>query len=405
VRLLHVFGGPFPTVQGTQALVATTCRLLAAAGHDVHLLCYAHSAFDRAEPFAIHRIPDVPSFSCERSGPSWRKLALDLSLAAACARLSARLAPDVIHAHHYEALFAAALADPLRRTPRVLHLHALMGPELRTYLRPAFDGVARAIGRRIDADAPHLADRVLVLDDTTRAAVSGSGFPKSRVRVTRIPASPPPGCGPAVRRPGRSSSRPCAVYCGNLDAYQGVAVLVDAYTASPPLREALALEIVTASDARGLEAEIARRGLEEHIRVVPHGSVREAWDALASADLAVVPRSASGGLSVKLVNALSAGVATVADATIASPLVHGVDAWLTDMREPEALAADLSTLAADPELRARLARNAALAAARLHAPARYVAAIEETYAALRRRRQTRREERMSSATPTTASPR
>ena len=382
LRLLHVFGGPFPTVQGTQALVATTCRLLAAAGHDVHLLCYAHSAFEREEPFAVHRIPDVPSFTCERSGPAWRKIALDVSLAAACRRLTSRLRPDAIHAHHYEALFAAALADPLRRTPRVLHLHALMEPELYMYFRPAFSRVARALGRRIDADAPHLADRVLTLDAATRAALASSGFPERRIRIASIPASPPPGCAPVADLAVRPGDRPRAVYAGNLDTYQGIEVLLAAFSTAPSLREALDLDIVTASDARGLEAEISRLGLAGCVRVSPHGSVRDAWIAVAGADVAVVPRSAPGGFPVKLVNALSAGVATIADSAIAVPLEHGVDAWLVDMRSAEELAAGLLALASSRELRDRLARGALLAARRLHDPARYVAAIEETYAAL-----------------------
>jgi len=384
LRLLHVFGGPFPTVQGTQALVATTCRLLAAAGHDVHLLCYAHSSFERTEPFTVHRIPDVPAFSCERSGPSWRKIALDLSLAAACAHLASRLHPDAIHAHHYEALFAAALTDPLRRTPRVLHVHALMGPELHTYFRPAFARAARALGARIDAVAPRLADRVIALDDASRAVLLRSGCPGQLVHVAPVPASPPPGCGPSAGRAARPGGALHAVYAGNLDAYQGIEILLAALReAAPSLRGALVLAIVTASGTRRLEEAITALGLGGLVRVTPHGSVRDAWLAVADADIAVVPRSAPGGFPIKLVNALSAGVATIADSALAVPLVHGTDAWLVDMRSPSDLAAGLVALAGSSELRDRLSRGASLAASRLHAPARYVAAIEEAYAALR----------------------
>jgi glycosyltransferase involved in cell wall biosynthesis len=402
LRLLHVFCGPFPTVQGTQALVATTCRLLARAGHEVHLLCYAHAPFERDEPFAIHRIPDAPAFRRERSGPAWRKLPLDVSIAQRCARLAARLRPDAIHAHHYEALFAAALADPLRRTPRVLHLHALLGPELWTYLRPTLRRAARAVGERIDADAPHLADRVIALDAATRAAIAASGYPEHRVHVAPPPAAPPPGCDAARPRAAAVGPALRAVYSGNLDAYQGVDVLLAALRTAPALHRDLLLEIVTASDARGLEREIARLGLAERVKISPHGSVRDAWSALAAADVAVVPRSAPGGFPVKLVNALSAGVATIADASIAVPLRHGVDAWLVDMRSPSALAAGLDALAGSPALRRTLARGGALAARRLHDPGGYVATLEAVYGSLA---QTRSDERRSSAIPTMASPR
>jgi glycosyltransferase involved in cell wall biosynthesis len=261
-----------------------------------------------------------------------------------------------------------------------------MGPELCTYLRPAFARIAGAIGNRIDADAPWLADRVLVLDDATLAALSRRGFPAHRIRVAPLPASPPPGCPSFPGRTARRGAPVRAVYVGNLDAYQGVDVLLAALRAAPALREALALDIVTASDPRRLEAEISRLGLSGSVRVSPHGSVHDAWRALADADIAVVPRSAPGGFPIKLVNALSAGVATIADSAIAVPLEHGVDAWLVDMRSPEALAAGLVALAASPKLRDRLARGAALAAWSRHDPARYVAAVEETYVALEQRR-------------------
>ncbi len=381
LRLLHVFAGPFPTVQGTQALVATTCRLLAGRGHDVHLLCYAHAAFERAEPFAVHRIPDVPAFASERSGPDPRKLALDASIAARCRRLVARLRPDVVHAHHYEALFAAALADPLRIVPRVLHLHALMGPELGTYFPRALGAPARAVGAWVDAIAPFLADRVVALDDDGHDAVARSGYPREKVLVGRIPACPPPRCAPLPRQERAGPLR--VVYAGNLDRYQGLDVLLGAFrAAAPALGEGARLEIVTASRADPLEAEIRGLGLTGSVRISRHGAPEEAFLRVAAADVAVVPRSARGGVPVKLVNAFAAGVPVIADRALAERVAHGEEAWLVDMRSPAALAEGLAALAASEELRLSLARGALRAAHRLHYPDRYVASLEALYRVL-----------------------
>lgn len=386
LALLHVFAGPFPTVQGTQALVGTTCRLLAGRGHDVHLLCYAHAAFERREPFAVHRLPNLPRFAHERSGPRARKLVLDLLLASRLRRLAARLRPDVIHAHHYEALCAAALADPLRATPRVLHLHGLMEPELHTYLRPSLEAPARALGGRMDAALPFLADRVVALDGAGREALLRHGFPEGRIAVCRVPACPPPGAEAPARRERPPGEPLRAVYAGNLDGYQGLPVLLEAFRELSRAGGAgVALDIVTASDPARLEAGIARSGLRGAVRIVPHGTAEEVFRSVASADMAIVPRSARGGVPVKLVNALAAGVPVIADREIARELGHGVGAWLADMRSPGGLAAAIGAVAASEELRRRLSAGAREAAGRLHDPERYAAALEELYGSLSRR--------------------
>jgi glycosyltransferase involved in cell wall biosynthesis len=380
LRLLHVFAGPFPTVQGTQALVATTCRLLAGLGHDVHLLCYAHAAFEREEPFTVHRIPDQPAFHGERSGPHPRKLALDLSLAARCRRLVSRLRPDIVHAHHYEALVAAALADPFRSAPRVLHLHALMAPELHTYFRPALARSMRAVGERIDSIVPFLADRVIALDDDGRAALIRRGFPAERVIVGRVPAAAPPGFAPPPVERGRGEGPLRAVYAGNLDGYQGLDVLLSAFGSLAASRgDGVRLEVVTASRADDFEARVRRLGLERLVRVSRHGAPEAVFRAVASADMAVVPRCARGGVPVKLVNALAAGVPVIADRALAEHVAHGDEAWLVDMRSPDALAAGIGALADSKELRAALARGALRAAGRVHDPGRCARALEDLY--------------------------
>jgi glycosyltransferase involved in cell wall biosynthesis len=379
LTLLHVFAGPFPTVQGTQALVATTCRLLAEKGHDVHLLTYAHGGFEREEPFTVHRIPGVPRFKKERSGPDLRKLALDLSLAARCRSLVETLRPSLIHAHHYEALMAAALADPLRLTPRVLHLHALMEPELQTYMHRSLARPMRAIGAWMDGNLPFLADRIVALDGDGRDAIVRRGFPEGRVVVGRVPACPPPGYVPEARE-GRENDVLRAVYAGNLDRYQGLDVLLDAIRRLERVSScAVRLEIVTASETSALEAKLRKLGLEGSVGLSRHGNAQEVFRFVASSDLAIIPRSARGGVPIKLVNAFAAGLPIIADRELAEHVAHGEEAWLVDMRSSEALACGISVLAASKELRVSLSRGALGAALRLHDPSAYAATLERVY--------------------------
>lgn len=375
MRLLHVFAGPFPTLQGTQTLVGQICRGLAGAGHEVHLLAYAHGRPGGPEPFTVHRVPDRPRFRSERSGLHPAKVPLDLALAAACARLRRELAPDLIHAHHYEALLCARLSDPRRRVPLLFHLHARMGPELGTYLPRPLALPARIAGTALDRLLPQLADAVVTVDPATAGLLIDGGLPARRVSFVPPPALVPP---LPAQVPRESGARLRAVYAGNLDGYQGLDGLLEALALlSPASRAALAVEFVTGSDPGALACRIRARGLRDLARVVGHGPFETAWPRIASADIALVPRSSAGGAPIKLVNALAAGQAVLADRAVASHLVHGAEAWLVDMADPRAVAAGLDRLAGDGELRAALGRGAARVAAGLHCPEANTRAIEE----------------------------
>jgi glycosyltransferase involved in cell wall biosynthesis len=379
MRLLHVFAGPFPTVQGTQALIGQTCRLLAAAGHDVHLLCYAHSTFDPPAEITVHRIADRPRFRSERSGPALARPVLDISLGLACRRLTREIEPDLIHAHHYEALTAARLADPLRRRPLVFHLHALLGPELPGYF-PRYAGRPAALaGGLADRALPRLADRVIVVSEAIRDRLTGDRIDQDRVRLLRPAAEPPPPASNSQTTGGRIR----AVYVGNLDAYQGIAALFAGLRELPwPTRSRLRIELVTASRAEDLIYETRRDGLEDVVRIVPHGSIDQAWSRLLGADIALVPRHSPGGAPIKLVNALVAQKAVLLDERLAGELRHGDEAWVVDMRDPRAVADGIERLVDDTDLRRRLGIGAGRAAKRLHDPDAHLSKLESIYGEL-----------------------
>lgn len=350
-RVLHLFCGPFPTVQGTQVLVGQTCEASARAGHEVHLLCYAHGNPPGDLPYSVHRAPDRPVFRSERSGPAWQKPLLDVSCALEARRLIARIDPDIVHAHHYEAILASALADPLGRVPRVFHLHALMGPELGLYLPRGLESMGGAIGRLMDASGHLLADRTIAVSDTVAGLARGMAIGDLRMDVLHPPYwTPPPVSAARTDREGI-----LVVYTGNLDPYQGLDTLLEAMTILAGSEDVdIRLELITASDTERVSRRIRGMGLDRVVRTVSHGTFEEAWERLCQADIAVVPRRSPGGAPIKLVNALAAGVATLAHRDIEPGLRHRQEAYLVDAGNPEEIGAGLIELAKDASLRKRL---------------------------------------------------
>jgi len=372
LRILEVAALPFPSRQGTQVMLHALCDGLAGRGHDVHLLTYAHGAFDLVPRYTLHRLRDFPRFRSLRSGPSWRRAALDLSLAAEIRRLAGKLSPDVLHVHNVEAAAAALLVPPRPRLPCVFHSHNVMEDELPTYVEPLLRGPARAFGRWLDRALPRHADLTLAVSDATRGALIRAGGDPARIVTTEpgidladvasVAAPVPSDPRPATRDP-----RPVIGHVGNLDAYQGLDLVVQALARLRPCGVDPELVLITESDPSPVLSMAARAGVRA--RSVAHGPPEYALRALAACDAAVVARTVRGGFPIKLAVLLAAGVPVVATPAAAGGL--GIDdvAHVAGDASPEALARAIRAALADPGRAERAERGRRMARDRWSAQA------------------------------------
>jgi len=147
------------------------------------------------------------------------------------------------------------------------------------------------------------------------------------------------------------------LYAGNLDAYQGLDVWLQAFRALAGRRKRLTWLLATASDTRALEATLSEWGLADRVVIGPlDDSTRE--QVHAAADIAVVPRRTPGGLPVKLLDALARGLPVVAARRAAAGLPLDELAWLVD-DGPEELVEGVShalDMAAERTRRRKLGR-------------------------------------------------
>jgi glycosyltransferase involved in cell wall biosynthesis len=146
-----------------------------------------------------------------------------------------------------------------------------------------------------------------------------------------------------------------ALYAGNLDRYQDLDELERAARAVPELPLLVATH----------EAPPSSRSALRFVRVV---DAAEARALLFAAALAVLPRRRPGGFPIKLLNYMEAARPIVAHHEVADGLEHAVSAWLIAADAgPDALAAALRGLSADPALAARLGAQARALLAQRHA--------------------------------------
>jgi len=337
---------PFPTPQGTQAIVGMMVRALRQHGHRAELLTYAHgqpdlSALADLEP---RRLPDWPRVGATRSGPSLGKIALDLRMVAALRAERSRSGAELVVAHNVEAAWACAMAGVL---PFVYFAHTSMREELPYYVGPRVHALGRAAGDALDRGACLRAASVFAL-----TPVLGTRLSALHAHVEVVP---PPFERPLEAPPSRSAARtrlglpmdaPVALYAGNLDAYQGIELLLAAIARAPASWHLL---VATASAPEPLRALAHAHGVAARVVLAPLATEHNRAAAHAAADVALVPRLASGGLPIKLLEALARGVPVVATRRALAGLALADHVEMVTVAEddsPEALARGMTDLGA-----------------------------------------------------------
>ena len=224
LRIAMLAACPFPAPRGTPARIRRLAEALTLRGHDVQVLAYHHGAGE-VLPYPVHRIPDVRHYRRMSAGPSLTKLLLlDPLLALSLRRFLARHPVDLVHAHHYEGLLAAATARP--SVPVIYDAHTTLAAELPSLLKLVPPAAARWLGRSLDHWLPRLADHTVAVSPTVRETLLASGAVRpDRISVVGngIDAAFLHGpLDPAARSPGSGT----IVYTGNMGAHQGIDLLL-----------------------------------------------------------------------------------------------------------------------------------------------------------------------------------
>jgi colanic acid biosynthesis glycosyl transferase WcaI len=365
MRSLHVAALPFPSCQGTQGLLHGMLSALAAAGHDTHLLCYAHGAEPQpAQPgYTTHRLPLGLGLRSLRSGPGVRKLALDALLALQLRRLASALAPTLVVAHHVE----AALACQLARVPFVFIAHTSLQHELPSYFRPALRRVSASGGSLLEHSLCGRARAVQTVSPLLTSLLQARGIAAATLP---LPWSVPEPTAFNERVHARSAlglapDERVLLYAGNLDRYQGIELLVDSMRAL--LRGARwRLLLATESDPAAC-LELRRADVPMRFARLAHEADRRLVHA--AADVVAVPRKSPGGLPIKLLDALARGARVVATQRACAGLDLGRICRVVPDDDPASFAAAARSRAEEPTLSCEVARAYVREA---HAPAHFV---------------------------------
>lgn len=349
---------PFFQERGTPIAVRLLAEAYARRGHTVDLLVLHEGEEVSIPGVRILRTRALPGLKGIRPGFSAKKLVCDLLMALKAAGLALRRRYDVYHGVE-EAAFIAGFLRLLRRAPVVYDMDSSMAEQMADK-SGFFRRIAPAL-RALENRALRRADLVLpvcdALADLARTVRSGP-----MVTLRDPPVSTPAGdaAGAAKRRelelPGVLH-----LYVGNLESYQGIGLLLEAFAlASPRAPEARLLIVGGApADVEKYREQTRRLGLAERVTLAGPRPVAELGALLAAADVLVSPRLQGRNTPMKVYSYMQARRCIVATGIPTHTQVLDPSTALLTAATPEAYAEALVRATRDPELRARLGAAAA----------------------------------------------
>lgn len=322
------------------------------AGQDVHLIAPLDARV-RGRRYQTHAVePAVPRARAGGVTGLLRPL-VDATLTARLAATVEREGIQVLHAHNYEGLVTSLAVRALRGVPVVYHSHNVFADELPTYAPRTLRRAARRFGAWCDHTFPRMADRVVTLSDDVADHLQSCGVEAHRVSVV------PPGLDPSPFEAHRATLRKRrAIFTGNLDGYQNLELLLDAWRLVERRDTSSELVLVTHVQRGAAARRLRRTKWGERVRVQIAGSLDEVAQEMGAAMVGVSPRASWSGFPIKTLNYMASGTPTVALAASAKGVRAGETGWVVAQETPEALAAVLVEALSSPRECARRGRAA-----------------------------------------------
>jgi glycosyltransferase involved in cell wall biosynthesis len=367
MRILLIAPQPFFARRGTPINVRQMVQTLTEAGHEVHLATYPMGEAVEMPGLVIHRALPVPGVRNVPIGFSWRKVALDASLALRVWALMAGRRFDVVHAVEESVFFALPIAR-LRGIPVIYDLDSWMSEQLAYSGRVRNPAILRML-RWMERSALRRSRLAITVSASLSDAVHEMvpGVPVAQIEdcpIEEALRAPDPARVAHLRESFGLGRRRAIVYTGNLESYQGIELLLDAFARVASVRDDAVLVLVGGTPPQIDAARVRAASLGIGDRVVLSGQrpADEMPEWMAMGSVLVSPRLHGGNTPLKLFSYMWSAVPIVA--TNLDTHTQVLDASSAKLCEPtaESMASGILAVLDDP---ARYASLGAAARARV----------------------------------------
>lgn len=384
LNIAMVAACPFPYPRGTPTRVFRVAEALVSRGHWVHVITYHLGQEDEQLPFKIHRTPEIKSYQNCSPGPTYQKLLLlDPLLTFKLWQVLQNHPIDVIHAHHYEGLLVAAAVQKWTNHPVIYDAHTLLQSELPFYELGLSQRIKKSLGIWLDRQLPKLADHTIsVTPEIKQKLILDANIAPEKITVVSNGVEHDHFGSQFSGQSSIPGEKKVLIFTGNLAAYQGIELMLQAFRKVLDQQPDTSLRIVTNDSFAPYQALAHKLKIGDNIEIVP-SDYQNLPQQLATAAIALNPRVDCDGIPLKLLNYMAAGKAIVSFAGSAKAIEAHRTGLVVDDGDTTAFARAITSLLTDPVLLRRLGQNA-----REEARARYTweimaRQVEKVYEAVR----------------------
>jgi len=366
MKVLLLAPQPCYVDRGTPIAVDMTLATLCDAGYEVDLLTFPGGADRRYPGLRIFRVGEWLSQRPVQAGFSAKKLVLDVLMFVKALQLAVTNRYAIVHAVE-ESSFIAMVLRLVFRLPYIIDMDSRMTTQLTDrypWLKP-FDKFLWAV----ETLPSRFATSVVTMCDSLRVEVLK--VCDNRVFVVKDvslldyygdPALEPPQALEDIR----ANHDQLLMYIGNLETYQGINLMLQAFALQQSNAKAAAKPtnvglVVVGGDAHHIELfrERARAlGLENSCYFIGPQPVGMLVKLMGRADVMLSPRTQGTNTPLKLYSYLDSGVPVLATNLRTHTQVVNQDQALLCEPNPEDMATAMADLLQSAELRARIATNA-----------------------------------------------
>jgi glycosyltransferase involved in cell wall biosynthesis len=376
MKVLFLAPQPFFTERGTPIAIRYLIESFSKRGWHVDLLTFHEGVDVRYPNLTITRIPRLSCISNIPPGLSLKKLICDVFFLFKAMAMIRRGRYDYIHASE-ESVFVAMFLKKITGIPFVYDMDSSMPEQVADSHRSL--RFLLPLMRKFEAMAVRGATVVVAVCDALKDIAIRAGAKRVFMLLDPPAFSVRDQANYAKRRTALGVTGTCFMYVGNFEKYQGIDLLINGF-AQALRKGVMALLFLVGGaqvDIDDYEVLCRRLKISDKVRFVGPKSVASVGELVVAADVLVAPRTKGVNTPMKIYSYLNSGKPILATDIKSHTQVLSPETALLEPPDAEALADGMVRLSADPELRKRLADNAAHVAAEKYSQAAFDRTVSE----------------------------
>jgi len=366
-KILLIAPHPFYQERGTPIAVDLLIRALTERGYLIDLLTFNEGIDVQHPGLTIHRVKPFPDIKNVMPGFSGKKIALDVLIFFKFIALMTKNNYKVVHAVE-ESSFMATLICPLYKTPFIYDMDSSMATQILDKM-PFLKPFAKVI--RLMESIPMRRAKIVI--PVCQALADEAGKYRSQgihvLKDVSLANNASADDDEAINiRDRYTIDGKILMYIGNLESYQGIDLMLDAFAIYSPQHPDAHLIIIGGEQKHidFYQSRCQQLSIQNTVVFMGKQPVSQINQFMSQANILLSPRTQGVNTPMKVYSYLDSNVAVLAtDLPTHTQVADSSTAYLCPA-EAKAYAAGMETLSSDSELCVQLAKNASQLIAREH---------------------------------------